>query len=151
LTETAEGASLAPFTYRSRVYYDELDMLGMLHNTRFAVHVEHAQTALYLRMTGAASVDFADPDQFVVVQHMEMEFVRPFVGIGDMWVDIWIRELSGVACKLGYTCRTADDLVYARGSRTLVKRSRQTLKPTAWSEDFRAAAQPYVWDDGAGG
>ena len=35
------------FTYLSPVHFDELDPLQMLHNSRFAAHVERAVTAWY--------------------------------------------------------------------------------------------------------
>ena len=37
----------ACFRYDSAVFFDEMDPLGVMHNSRFAVHVERAQTALF--------------------------------------------------------------------------------------------------------
>ena len=37
----------ACFRYDSAVYFDEMDPLGVMHNSRFAVHVERAQSALF--------------------------------------------------------------------------------------------------------
>ena len=36
-----------PFSWLSPVFFDELDLNGALHNARFAVHVERAQSALF--------------------------------------------------------------------------------------------------------
>ena len=37
----------ACFRFDSAVYFDEMDPLGVMHNSRFAVHVERAQSALF--------------------------------------------------------------------------------------------------------
>ncbi len=37
----------ACFRFESAVYFDEMDPLGVMHNSRFAVHVERAQSALF--------------------------------------------------------------------------------------------------------
>ena len=37
----------ACFRYDSAVFFDEMDPLGVMHNSRFAVHVERAQSALF--------------------------------------------------------------------------------------------------------
>jgi acyl-CoA thioesterase FadM len=37
----------AVFSYASQVFFDELDPMHMLHNARYAVHVERAISALY--------------------------------------------------------------------------------------------------------
>jgi acyl-CoA thioester hydrolase len=37
------------YLYASPVHFDELDANGVLHNARYALHVEHAQSALSSR------------------------------------------------------------------------------------------------------
>jgi acyl-CoA thioester hydrolase len=51
------------FSWLSPVFFDELDVNGSLHNSRFAVHVERAQSALFERL-GMGWNDLAgrDPD-----------------------------------------------------------------------------------------
>jgi acyl-CoA thioester hydrolase len=44
----------APFSWLSPVFFDELDLNGALHNSRFAVHVERAQSALFEQPSDAA-------------------------------------------------------------------------------------------------
>ena len=59
----------AGFSWLSPVYFDELDLNGVLHNTRFAVHVERAQSALFEQL-GLAWTSYAerDPDLRYVVR-----------------------------------------------------------------------------------
>lgn len=145
MSSRADGGYAGPFFYRSQVHLDELDLLGMLHNARYAAHVERAQVALYLHVTGRERVDLHDPDQFVVVRYMETKFLRPFYGTGTMGIDVWVEALRAMTCTLGYRCRAADGAtVYARGRRTLVKRDPESLEPVRWSAAVRAALRPYV-------
>ena len=70
-TASTDSPGKALYVLRSTVWFDELDMVGVLHNARYAIHVERAMTALYHSLTGL------DPsDSYVVVKHYEIEFVR---------------------------------------------------------------------------
>lgn len=39
---------LSTFTYHSYVHFDEMDGLGLLHHTRFLIHLERAQQKSFL-------------------------------------------------------------------------------------------------------
>jgi acyl-CoA thioester hydrolase len=62
------------FVWHSPVFFDELDLNGTLLNSRFAVHVERAQSALFERLGKQWSAyDDRDPDLHYVVKELHVE------------------------------------------------------------------------------
>ncbi|MBS2962440.1 hypothetical protein KGA66_05245 [Actinocrinis puniceicyclus] len=136
---TAEAADKPLYLHRSTVWFDELDMVGVLHNARYAIHVERAMAAFYHSRTGL------DPsDSHVVVKHYEIEFLRPFTRErGELLVEVGLGRLGRTSAVYTFRCvSTGDDgseVEHARGTRTIVKVTPGDLKPAPWSEGLRAA------------
>jgi acyl-CoA thioester hydrolase len=129
------------FRYASRVHWDELDALQMLHNARFAAHVERATIAFYESFGRAWTSTVADnPDQFHVVRDFHIEFLAPVARPGELHVEIWVERLGTTSCVYGFRCTTDDGrITHARGDRTIIKVDPETLRPTPWSEPFQRA------------
>ncbi len=126
------------FRHSSRVYFDELDAMAMLHNSRYAVHVERATTALYESLGFRWETDVANnPDQFHVVRRFEIDLRRPFAGDGELDVHLWVRRLGETSCSYAFACLGVDGTVHASGQRTIVKLDPRSLRPTAWTARFR--------------
>ena len=79
----------APFSWLSPVFFDELDLNGALHNARFAVHVERAQSALFEQL-GLAWTSYAerDPDLRYVVRALHIGFLAPLESPGALLVEL---------------------------------------------------------------
>jgi acyl-CoA thioester hydrolase len=131
------------FTWNSTVHWDELDALQMLHNSRFAAHVERAVIAWYTALGGAWERDVSkNPDQVHVVRELRIEYLNPVMGPGTMRIDVWVEKLGTTSCVYGFECASEDGtLPYARGERTIVKIDPQSRKPAPWSETFRQRVQ----------
>ena len=129
------------FVYLSDVHFDELDPMQMLHNSRFAAHVERAITAWYHSHGSKWRPDPSEnPDQFHVVRDLHIEYLKPFIGPGRMRIDVWIERLGTTSCAYGFTCSNeAGTVGYARGERTIVKLDPASHRPAPWTEQFRAA------------
>lgn len=137
--EDVEPRDVKPlYVLRSTVWFDELDMVGVLHNARYAIHVERAMTAWYHSLTGL------DPsDDHVVVKHYEIEFLRPFTcERGELIVEVGLGRLGNTSATYTFRCMSeaADgaEIEHARGSRTIVKVTRGDLRPAPWSDSLRA-------------
>lgn len=119
------------FTYLSPVFFDEFDPNGHLHNARFAVHAERAQTAFFEQL-GATG-----PDLHYVVRELHVEFLAPFSVPGLLPIILSGRTIGKTSATYDFVCGT--DVVYARGHRVVVKLDQQTGRPAPWTEWYRDA------------
>lgn len=112
--------------------------MGMLHNSRYAVHVERATTALYEKLGFRWEADVAEnPDQFHVVRRFEIDLRRPFGGTGELHARLWVSRLGETSCRYGFACLGADGLAHAVGERTIVKLDPGSFRPAPWTQRFR--------------
>lgn len=127
------------FVYLSPIHFDELDAMRMLHNSRFAAHVERAVGAWYTSNGGRWELDPADnPDQFHVVRDLHIEYLNPALGTGTMRIELWVEHLGKTSCVYGFLCTSEDGRIpYARGERTIVKVDTNSFRPTEWTDGFR--------------
>jgi acyl-CoA thioester hydrolase len=123
------------FTWQSPVFFDELDLNGTLHNSRYAVHVERAQSALFEQLGREwASYDDRDPDLHYVVRTLHVELTAPFTAPGLLPVEITAEHLGTTSARYGFRCGA-----YAHGHRVIVKVDRETGRPAPWSDWYRQA------------
>lgn len=127
------------FSYLSPIHFDELDAMQMLHNSRFAAHVERAITSFYATTGKKWEIDISNnPDQFHVVRDLRIEYLNPMIGPGKMRIDVWVERIGNTSCVYGFICSSEDGSVpYARGERTIVKIDPATYRPTPWTPFFR--------------
>jgi acyl-CoA thioester hydrolase len=119
------------FTFSSPVFFDEFDPNGHLHNARFAVHAERAQTA-YFEQLG-----FAGDDLHYVVRELHVEFLAPVGTTGLLPVTLTGLKIGRTSAVYGFTC--GSDPVHAHGHRVVVKIDRTTGRPIPWSDGYRDA------------
>lgn len=128
------------FRYSSVVHFDELDPMGLLHNSRYGVHVERATGAFFESQGFRWEAALADnPDKFHVVRRFEIDLERPCTGIGPLYVDLWLAHFGRTSCSYGFCCRGTQDEVYAHGARTVVKLHPESLRPAEWTARWRSA------------
>ncbi|MBU2663662.1 acyl-CoA thioesterase [Actinoplanes bogorensis] len=123
------------FTYHSPVFFDEFDPNGHLHNARFAVHVERAQTALFEQYDGPAAADARAEDLLYVVRELHCEFLAPVHTPGLLAVTLTGRSIGRTSATYEFTCGTGT--IYARGHRVIVKVDPATGRPAPWSDWYR--------------
>ena len=69
---------MTTFTYLSDVHFDELDALGVLHHTRYLLHLERAQQKFFEQLLGVDDFNTdRDEDIYVVVHGIEARFRQP--------------------------------------------------------------------------
>jgi acyl-CoA thioester hydrolase len=128
------------FTFASPVFFDELDPNGHLHNARFAVHVERAQSALFEGLTGGAATPAERvADLHYVVRQLHVEFLAPVAAPGPMPVTLTGLKLGTTSATYGFSCGTGP--VYAHGHRVIVKVDPVTGRPVPWSDWYRTVFQ----------
>lgn len=120
------------FVLRTRVWFDELDLVGVLHNARYAVHAERATTAWF-----ESRPELADrPDYVHLVKAYEIEFRAPIAGQGEFDVELRVAKLGRTSCTYGFRIVGLDGTVHAVGTRTIVRVGRDR-RPVAWDAGFR--------------
>ncbi|MFJ4835189.1 acyl-CoA thioesterase [Streptomyces sp. NPDC088747] len=144
---TAE-APLAPALAYGRlvpvaVHFDDLDALGLLHNARYPVLVERAWTALWTERgfgfegAWAAAGDFCN-----AVKELRISYEAPVNRPGAYAVHLWLERLGTTGLTYGFRFCSGDGaLTYAHGTRVLVRLDAGTLRPTPWSDRFRAVGR----------
>lgn len=126
------------------VHFDDLDALGLLHNARYPVMVERAWTALwndqgFLAYEGdwEAAGDFCN-----AVKELRISYEAPVNRPGEYAVHLWLERLGNTGVTYGFRFCSADGaLTYAHGTRVLVRLDAATLRPTPWSDRFRAVGR----------
>ncbi|MCE7002900.1 hypothetical protein LWC34_08650 [Kibdelosporangium philippinense] len=120
------------FKWDSPVFFDELDLNGTLHNSRFAVHVERAQSALFERLgKGWAQSADRDEDLRYVVRELHIEFLAAFTSPGILPIELTADKIGTTSAVYGFQCGH-----HARGYRVIVKVDTEG-KPTPWSDWYR--------------
>lgn len=127
----------ACFRYDSPVYFDELDLLGVMHNSRFPLHIERAQSALFESL----GYGWTDParrheDIVYVVRDLRLEFTAPVSTPGVMQVAVIAVQLGRTSATWGYRCTTGG-VPAANGTRVVVKVD-ASGRPVPWTDPFRA-------------
>ena len=136
------------YTHTASVYFDELDALGVLHHTRYFLHLERAQQAFFQELLGVPDFNAdRDEDIYVVVHGLESRFREPVRKPGELTVHYTIERIraSGVTMHFRITSGEGETL-HCDGTRTLCKLSGETHQPAPWSEPFRVAME--AWQAG---
>jgi acyl-CoA thioester hydrolase len=128
------------------VHFDDLDAMGVLHNSRYAVLVERAIVIWWqergVSFTGGRPTT---PDAFNVVREYSITFHRPVRGTGDVTVHFWLDRMGTTAADYGFRV-TSDDggTVFAEGRRAVVRLDPATMRPAPWTENGRELATPLL-------
>jgi acyl-CoA thioester hydrolase len=125
------------------VHFDDLDALGMLHNARYPLLVERAWTEFWQANGVRFDGDWASAgDACNVVRELLIGYEAPVTRTGAYAVHVWLERLGATSLTYGFRLCSADGATtYARGTRVLVRLDASTLRPTPWSDAFRAAGR----------
>lgn len=136
------------YTHTAPVYFDELDALGVLHHTRYFLHLERAQQAFFQDLLGVPDFDAdRDADIYVVVHGLESRFREPFRKPGELTVHYTIERIRASGVTMHFRITSGDgETLHCDGTRTLCKLSAETHQPAPWSDAFRAAME--AWQAG---
>jgi acyl-CoA thioester hydrolase len=134
------------FLYQSEVFFDELDALGLLHHTRYMLHLERAQQKFFEHLLGVDDFNVErDEDIYVVVHSLETRFREPFDNPGPLVVDYGIERIRSGGVTMDFVVRDPEGgKVYCEGKRTVCKLSADTHQPAPWTEAFRKAMEAYL-------
>ena len=139
------------FIWRSQVYFDDLDAMGFLHNSRFLVLAERANSAFFEANGWRWEADARlNPDQFYVVREQWVRYLEPIHGPGPVTVEMWVARLGRSTATFAFRVRSGDGAhVHADVHRVQVKLDPATLRPTAWTPALRGQLERLLRMDAA--
>jgi acyl-CoA thioester hydrolase len=124
------------------VHFDDLDALGTVHNSRYAVLLERAITPYW----AARGHSFdggrpTSPDVFHAVRQFTITYRTPIRGTGEVAVHFWLERFGETSAVYGFRFLSADGTTeHAHGERAIVRVDPVTFRPTGWTEAGRAVA-----------
>ncbi|UNO38955.1 acyl-CoA thioesterase [Streptomyces sp. MST-110588] len=124
------------------VHFDDLDALGMLHNSRYPLLVERAWAAYWQERGFGFEGDWEKAgDLSNVIKEMRVSYEMPIARPGAYAVHLWVHKIGRTSLTYGFRVCSADGTAtHAHGHRVLVRIDARTLRPTPWSERARAIA-----------
>jgi acyl-CoA thioester hydrolase len=128
----------------TRIHYDDLDSMGIVHNARYALLLERALTR-YWEERGFAIVDSRPtaPDVFNAVVEFAIKYRTPIRGTGDVLIHFWLDKFGTTSAVYGFRITSADGTVtHAEGHRAVVRLDPATMRPAPWTPAARAVATP---------
>jgi acyl-CoA thioester hydrolase len=136
---SAGSCDVPGFSWPTRVFFDELDAMGMLHNARYSLLIERATSAFFESNGWQWERDVAgNPDQHYVVREQSVRFMRPILRPGRVVVSMWVSRLGETSATFSFEIRSPDRRVlHATAERVHVKLDRATLAPAAWTPRLR--------------
>ena len=126
------------FSHRARIWFDELDALGVLHHSRFVYHLERAQKAMFAAVMGADTLDpEVAPDVYVLVRNLTLDYVAPVRGESVVEVRLRVNRVRAGGLTVGFEFRSEDgSVLHCRGERTVCRMDWRTHRPAMWSDLF---------------
>lgn len=133
------------FTYTADVHFDELDALGVLHHTRYLLHLERAQQKFFEHLLQVPDFNAErDEDIYVVVHSLEARFREALRNPGKITVEYEIDRIRSGGVTMAFRILGVDNgAIYCTGLRTVCKLSAETHQPTTWTPKFRQAMEDF--------
>lgn len=131
---------------RMPVHFDDLDAMGVLHNSRYAVLVERAVVKWWTeRGVSFSGGRLTTPDAFNVVREYAITFHLPVRDTGEVGVHFWLESMGATSADYRFRVTSADGgTVFASGRRVNVRLDPATMRPTPWTQQGRAIGAPLL-------
>lgn len=128
------------FIERMFVHFDDLDSMGMVHNTRYAVLVERALSVFWDRQGyGYHNRKLGHPDASVGVAEFSITYRTPVMGTGDIAVHIAVEHIGDSSVVYRFQVLDTEGTVkHAEGKRVHIHLDPKTFRPAPWAEETRA-------------
>ena len=130
------------------VYFDDLDIFGVLHNARYTLLVERTIGDFWKKMGWGSLANLQEnPDHFHLVRANHFEYERAVEGVDEVRVRVWVRKLGRTSLTFAFSILPVDeDIPYCNGYRVLVCVDPTDRRPTPWSKEIRNHLSPYRED-----
>jgi acyl-CoA thioester hydrolase len=128
------------------VFFDDLDPMGMLHNSRYLVLIERAESSFHWAQGRRWETDVRlNPDQFYAVREQTIRYLLPVRGNVEVAVHMWLDAVGRTSATFGFEIRSSAGL-HATATRIIVKLDPQTYRPAEWTAHMRESLATLVRD-----
>ncbi len=125
----------------ARVNYSEIDAMGVVYHSRYAVWLDVARTE-YLRQAGMSYRELEAMGFFLVVGDLTMRYHRPARYDDLVQVRCWVRDLASRRVTFAYRLTHADTGVLLVTAETRMMSLNHQFEPTRLPADVAALLQP---------
>jgi len=132
-----------PYISRQRVFWDQLDFLGVLHNAAYILLFERARTDFW-RSLGINGYGEEGLDWPYFVVRNEINYRLPITAEEEITVSVWVLSLGASSITFSHQVSRADGQLSADGETVIVRVDAETQRPTPWSESFRKLVAQYT-------
>jgi acyl-CoA thioester hydrolase len=133
-----EGDVPGAFVSRQRIYFDLVDLMGVVHNAAYLLLFERARTD-WIQSHGFwyGSPDFDWP--YYVVRN-EVDYHAPITGGDDVTVTVAVEKLGTSSVTFAHEVFTGSGIRAAGGKTVVVRIDPDSKRPVPWSDRFRDLA-----------
>jgi acyl-CoA thioester hydrolase len=127
------------FVWETRIFFDDLDPMGMLHNSRYLVLIERAESSFHSSQGRQWQLDVSlNPDQHYAIREQMIRYLQPVRGNVPVAVHMWLDAIGRTSATFGFEIRSMDGL-HAIANRMIVKLDPHSFRPVPWTDAIRAA------------
>ncbi len=134
------------FKHPARIWFDELDPLGVLHHSRFVYHLERAQKAMFAAIMGVDTLDpVLAPDIYALVRNLTLNYTAPVTGESALEIRLRVTRVRAGGLSVRFEFWSADGAtLHCHGERTICRMDYATRRPAAWSDTFRERYEAWL-------
>lgn len=132
-----------PFGYVEpvTVHFDDLDIMGVVHNARYALLLERAYITYWTKQGIGFTGPDAPSDAFAVVREFLITYHVPIRDVGQIAIHMWTEHLGSTSTTVGFRVLSEDgSTVHAEGHRVHIKLNPRTMRPEPWTDRVRKLA-----------
>jgi acyl-CoA thioester hydrolase len=131
------------FTSRHTIYWDQLDLMGILHNAAFPLLFERARTEFWRSLGYYGYGDPAFDWPYMVVRN-EVNYRAPIERDEEIEVTVYVDSIGRTSLTFGHEVFRGDGALAADGRTVLVRTDPETRKPIPWTDSLREKLQAYL-------
>ena len=129
------------FISRQRIYFDMMDPLGVMHNSRYLLLFERARFDLWHANGLSLGAEGLDWPYYVV--RNEINYHAPITRLQEVTVEVVVERLGSSSVTLAHRVLDDTNVCVADGKTVLVRVDPVTQHSAAWSDGFRALLSKY--------
>jgi acyl-CoA thioester hydrolase len=138
-----QSSTPVSFISRQPVFWDTLDLMGIMHNAAYLLLFERARTEFW-RAQGVKGYGDGGFDWPYMVARNEINYRAPIISEQTVEVHVFVTKLGRSSVTFGHEVYSADGKLAADGGTVLVRIDPETQRPIPWTDHFRGLVTPYL-------